>query len=93
MSVIITDSQFGQYKKLMSAQNTISAAQCRAARGLVNMTQGVLAAAALVSKSVIVDFENGHRTPNRNNLAAIRRALEDVGVVFLHDGVRLKSEG
>lgn len=57
------------------------------------MTQGVLAAAALVSKSVIVDFENGHRTPNRNNLAAIQRALEQTGVEFLNDGVRLKSEG
>jgi hypothetical protein len=52
------------------------------------MTQGTLAKAATISKSVVVDFENGHRTPNRNNLAAIRRALEAAGVEFLDDGVR-----
>jgi predicted transcriptional regulator len=56
------------------------------------MTQGALATAASVSKSVIVDFENGHRTPNRNNLAAIRRALEEAGVEFLEgEGVRLRA--
>jgi predicted transcriptional regulator len=60
---------------------------------LVNMTQGGLAAAATVSKSVIVDFETGRRTPNRNNLAAIRRALEEAGIEFLGAaGVRLKDQ-
>ena len=73
---------------------TISPAQCRAARGFVDMDQATLAEAASVSRSVIVDFENGHRTPNRNNLAAIRRALEDAGVEFTDGdtpGVRLKG--
>ena len=74
----------------MSVEKSISPAQCRAARGLINMTQGDLAMDASVSKSVIVDFENGHRTPNRNNLAAIRRALEEAGVEFLDSGVKLK---
>jgi len=58
------------------------------------MTQGKLATAAEVSKSVVVDFENGHRVPNRNNLTAIQRALEDAGVEFTNGGqpgVRLKA--
>ena len=58
----------------------------RAARGLLHMNQASLAAAASVSRSVIVDFENGHRTPNRNNLAAIQRALEAAGVEFTNGG-------
>lgn len=75
---------------------TISAEQCRAARGLVDMDQATLAEAASVSRSVIVDFENGRRTPNRNNLAAIRTALEDAGVQFISEngggpGVRLNK--
>ncbi len=58
------------------------------------MGQAELAAKAFVSRSVIVTFENGQTRPNRNNLAAIRRALEDAGVEFLDgDGVRLKGQG
>ena len=77
---------------------TISLAQCRSARGLVHMDQASLAAAASVSRSVIVDFENGHRAPNRNNLAAIQRALETAGVDFIDEngggpGVRLRKGG
>jgi predicted transcriptional regulator len=53
------------------------------------MNQGALARDATVSKSVIVDFENGHRIPNRNNLLAIQRALEEAGVEFIERGVRL----
>jgi hypothetical protein len=55
------------------------------------MKQDILAVAAQISKSVLVDFENGHRIPNRNNLAAIRRALEEAGVEFIERGVILKE--
>jgi predicted transcriptional regulator len=60
----------------------ITPAQCRAARGLVEMDQGTLADRAMVSRSVIIDFENGRRVPVRNNLAAIQRVLEEAGVEF-----------
>lgn len=75
---------------------SVSLEQCRAGRALVDMDQASLAAAAFVSRSVVVDFENGHRTPNRNNLAAIRSALENAGVEFIDEngggvGVRLKK--
>jgi predicted transcriptional regulator len=73
----------------------ITSAQCRAARGLVEMDQGTLADGAMVSRSVIIDFEKGRRVPVRNNLAAIQRVLEEAGVEFTNGdapGVRLRTK-
>jgi ribosome-binding protein aMBF1 (putative translation factor) len=59
------------------------------------MSQTVLAKASSLSRSVLVDFENGHRIPNRNNLAAMQRTLEAAGVEFINGdspGVRLKKK-
>jgi predicted transcriptional regulator len=73
---------------------TISPAQCRAARALLEMHQVTLAEAANVSRNLIVGFEKGTRTPGRNNLAAIQRVLEEAGVEFTNGkapGVRLKK--
>jgi transcriptional regulator with XRE-family HTH domain len=72
----------------------ISPAQCRAARALLDMHQATLAAAANVSRNLIVGFEKARRMPGRNNLAAIQRALEEAGVEFTNGrtpGVRLKK--
>ena len=69
--------------------------QCRAARGLIDMTLVDLAKSATISKNVIVDFEKGRRVPNRNNLAAIQRVLEEAGVEFTNGdgpGVRLRKK-
>ena len=71
----------------------ITPAQCRAARGLVDMDQGTLADGAMVTPGVIIDFEKGRRVPMRNNLAAIQRVLEEAGVEFTNGdapGVRLR---
>jgi len=73
----------------------ITPAQCRAARGLVDMDQAVLAEGAMVSRNVIIDFEKGRRVPNRNNLSAIQRVLEEAGVEFTNGdapGVRLRKK-
>ena len=64
----------------------MSPAQCRAARALLNWTQPHLAEAAGVSPSTLRDFESGKRAPIANNLAAIRAALEAVGITFLDGG-------
>ena len=70
----------------------IAAAQCRAARALVNMTQDQLAEASRVSKRTITHFEAGERQPVPATLEALRRALEAAGVEFLEgEGVRLRS--
>jgi transcriptional regulator with XRE-family HTH domain len=74
---------------------SITPAQCRAARGLVDMDQAVLADGAMVSRSVVIDFEKERRVPTRNNLAAIQRVLEEAGVEFTNGdapGVRLRTK-
>jgi hypothetical protein len=49
--------------------------------------------AASVPESVIDDFEVERRCPNAAALDAIRRAFEDVGVVFERgDDVRMRAE-
>jgi transcriptional regulator with XRE-family HTH domain len=72
--------------------------QSRAARGLLGLSQQQLANAATVSLATIQLFETNKREPIPNNLTAIRRALEDVGVEFIPAkagrgvGVRLRYE-
>jgi len=75
---------------------SITPSQCRAARSLINLDQNDLAKAASVSRGVIIDFEKERRTPGKNNLAAIRQALETAGVIFIPSngngpGVRLRD--
>lgn len=72
--------------------------QCRAARGLVGMSQDDLAVAARVSNSTVRNFEAGRTVPGTNNLDAIRRAFETAGVEFIQEngggaGVRLAKPG
>lgn len=54
--------------------------QCRAARGWLGWSQEELSRRAKVGQSTLKDFEGGKRTPMRNNLEAIRAALEAAGV-------------
>lgn len=61
---------------------SMSPALCRAARGLVNMTQQQLAEASGVGLRTITRFEKGEGAPIPANLAQLRRALEESGVDF-----------
>ena len=65
------------------------AAQCRAGRGLLNMTVKELAARARVATDTIARLENGAEL-KPCTVYAIRMALELAGVEFLPAGVRLK---
>ncbi len=76
----------------------ISPATCRAARGLVDLTQKQLAEAALVGLSTVKAFEAGGSTPMANNLRAMQAALEALGVEFIPEngggaGVRMRKAG
>jgi transcriptional regulator with XRE-family HTH domain len=71
----------------------ITAAQCRSARTLRNLSLAKLAAAAGVSESEIDDFELERRQLDPAALEALRRTLEEIGILFLPGGdVRLLAE-
>lgn len=74
----------------------ISAAQCRAARGLLNWTQAELAAAASVGVVTVRQFEGGSAEPRPATLTVIRQAFETAGVHFIPEngggaGVRMRD--
>jgi transcriptional regulator with XRE-family HTH domain len=74
----------------------MNAAQSRAARGLLQLSQGDLAKAAGVGLSTVVDFELSRRAVSEKAVVAIRTALEAAGVEFIPPngsgaGVRLKK--
>jgi hypothetical protein len=68
-------------------------AQCRAARGLINMSLAELSDAAAVPAALIWDYEAEIGTARAANLEARRQALEAAGVEFIdgeRPGVRLR---
>jgi transcriptional regulator with XRE-family HTH domain len=62
----------------------MSPEQCRAARAWLGWTIADLATRAHVGISTISSFEAADRTPIQNNLDAIRRALEEEGIIFTY---------
>jgi transcriptional regulator with XRE-family HTH domain len=75
---------------------SISPAQCRAARALINWSQDKLAAESKVAKATIANFEANRRSPYERTLADLREALEVAGVEFIPEngggpGVRLRK--
>ena len=85
----------------MSDKISISAAQSRAARALLDWTRAELAEKSGVSAATLADFEAGKRKPYDRTLDDVRSALEAAGVIFLDDGsitvggpgVRLRKSG
>jgi transcriptional regulator with XRE-family HTH domain len=76
---------------------SITPAQCRAARALLEWKQTELETAAKVARKTIADFEGGARVPYLRTLEAIRAALEAAGVEFIAEngggaGVRLRGK-
>ena len=74
---------------------SITPAQCRAARALLDISVDQLHGSAVVPRVVIEAFEAGGATLRRADLEAIQRALEDAGATFVDangggPGVRLK---
>lgn len=76
----------------------ITAAQCRAARGLIAWSQHELAQRAGVGIVTIRQLEAASHEPRRATLDVVRRALEAAGVEFIDGngggaGVRLRKPG
>ena len=83
----------------MSTKNvdTVTPGQCKAARALLELTQGELADAATLGLSTIVDFEKQRRQVSVVAIRAIRQALAARGIEFIDEngggpGVRLKKK-
>ena len=73
---------------------TLTPAQCRAARALLNWSQEELVRWSKITKKTIADFERGATTPRRQTLAQMLAAFEAVGIEFLdgnRPGVRLSN--
>ncbi|TXN43868.1 helix-turn-helix transcriptional regulator [Methylobacterium sp. WL7] len=75
----------------------MSPAQCRAARALLGLQQGELAAIAKVSVVTVVGFEKERTKAQRATVEVLRQALERAGVDFIDgdeaagDGVRIAT--
>lgn len=73
----------------------ITAAQCRAARALAELTRAALSRMAGVEENAIEGFERKIDEPDGQIVAKLQKALEEAGVVFIPEngggaGVRLK---
>ncbi len=95
MSTSLPDVEF-ELIALDAVKRPLIAAQCRAARGLLNWSQDTLAEASRVGISTIGDFERERRKPCNHLLRDIRSALESAGIEFISEngggpGVRLRK--
>jgi DNA-binding XRE family transcriptional regulator len=83
-------------QRIGSIVSMVTAAQCRAARGLLEWTQQDLADAAGIGIVTVRQLEAGLNEPRRSTLQVVRRALEAAGVEFIDEngggaGVRLRK--
>ncbi|MBV8798702.1 MAG: transcriptional regulator [Alphaproteobacteria bacterium] len=74
----------------------ITPAQCRAARALLDLSVVRLAGLAVVPRVIVEEFEAAGAPLSQADLEALRRALEQAGVVFIDPngggpGVRLSE--
>ena len=66
----------------------LTPSQCRAGRAMIEWTQAHLAKSAGIGVTTLQNFENGKSKPIVSVRLAIRRALEDAGVMFIAAGAK-----
>lgn len=81
---------------MTSKSDILSAAQCRAARGLLKWTQLDLAKQSDVGATTIKQFETETTTPHLSTLKILRQTFENAGIEFIGntdggEGLRFKS--
>jgi ribosome-binding protein aMBF1 (putative translation factor) len=70
----------------------ITAAQCRAARALLDWSQQKLAEESKIGNATIRNFEGEKSTPQHATLDVLKRCFESAGIEFINGtGVKLKS--
>lgn len=80
----------------MARAQILDRLQSKAARALLGWSQERLAEQAGVSQTTVASFEAGLSVPVKQNLLAIRRALEEAGVDIIDEnggglGARLRK--
>jgi transcriptional regulator with XRE-family HTH domain len=71
---------------------SITTAQIRGARGILNWSQSDLAERTGISATSIGSIENGQSTPRTNTLNTIQRTFEDAGIEFIgREGMRVRT--
>ncbi len=71
---------------------SITTAQIRGARGILNWSQQDLAQRTGISATSIGAIENGSTTPRESTLKTIRKTFENAGIEFIGlDGIRQRS--
>lgn len=78
----------------MPEKLSITPAQCRAARAMLDWSQEDLSEKSGVGAKTIVDFEKGKRSPFARTIRDLQEALEAGGVEFTNGdapGLRLKA--
>ncbi len=71
---------------------SITTAQIRGARGILNWSQNDLAERTNISATSIGSIEKGQSQPRESTMLAIQKAFESSGIEFLgKDGVRIKT--
>ena len=85
----------GDFERLEGMSMSITGAQCRAARALVEWTREKLASNSDVDASVIEEFERQITIPSQDVCDTLQTTLENAGAVFIAEngggvGVRLK---
>lgn len=78
-----------------STPTVLTAAQCRAARALIDWSQAQLSQSASIDVNTIAEFENGAREADETTRRRLRAAMEAAGVMFIAEngggaGVRLQ---
>lgn len=60
---------------------------------MLGWSQDQLSESSKVSRPTIAEFERGARVPFEANLASMRRAFEDAGIIFIGEGEASENGG
>lgn len=76
-------------RQIAPVRKSITAAQCRGARGMLGWSQKELAERAGISARALFNFENGNTTPYPKTMTDLLACFEAAGVEFIETDGRI----